>query len=662
MNRKDKVVNITFNAEMETNQIQQAVSEIKKEFEKVSFPEATSKRLLKDLQDLEEELQTLRATSSKIETFGDLEDSEKSLNKAKKLLNDLVASLTSIDQAGDFEKLIPKDFVDKIKAANKAYSDFNKETKNSLTNFNKTKKGLKELIEAHEELAKIQGTDGSKEKARNRVNEISQELSDESKELDKLLKQQRDLNYIRNKKASKKTSQEEIDEAQEQYDEVTKAISEQQLKIKDLNSTFKGYQNTLNKITRAEAEYTSRIEANGSAYKEYGETVEDLKRSLVALSDKGASPEQIKKLSDTLKAIDEDSFKDLKDDLSNIEELLGNMSVSAAEEVGEAIKNVTSNLNNAEEEADGLSKKLGGSKGAAEAAQKLKDEIGAVKNQMLDFFSIGNAIRIFEKAVDRAFQSVKELDAAMTETAVVTDFSVGDMWEALPEYASIARELGTTTLDVYEATTLLYQQGLQTNEVMEAGTEILKFARIAGLDAADATNFMTAAIRGFNMEMNEVNTKRVNDVYSELAAITASDTEQISVAVSKTASLAKNAGMELETTAAMLAQVIETTQEAPETAGTALKTIIARFQELKKDPLEMEEIDGEVVDANKIEAALRSVGVALRDTTGQFRDLDDVFLELSSKWNTLDKNQQRYIATVAAGSRRNDSCPLHSAA
>jgi hypothetical protein len=32
--------------------------------------------------------------------------------------------------------------------------------------------------------------------------------------------------------------------------------------------------------------------------------------------------------------------------------------------------------------------------------------------------------------------------------------------------------------------------------------------------------------------------------------------------------------------------------------------------------------------------------------------LDDVFLELSEKWNTLDKNTQRYIATIAAGSRQ----------
>jgi hypothetical protein len=52
--------------------------------------------------------------------------------------------------------------------------------------------------------------------------------------------------------------------------------------------------------------------------------------------------------------------------------------------------------------------------------------------------------------------------------------------------------------------------------------------------------------------------------------------------MSKTASIAASANMEFETTAAFLAQIIETTQEAPETAGTALKTIIARFGEVKK--------------------------------------------------------------------------------
>ena len=282
---------------------------------------------------------------------------------------------------------------------------------------------------------------------------------------------------------------------------------------------------------------------------------------------------------------------------------------------------------------------------AAEETERLKDSI-------LEFFSISNTIQIFKDAIRDAFNTVKELDAAMTETAVVTDASIGDMWNRLPRYTQAANDLGTTTLGAYETMTLFYQQGLKTDEVFEIGTETMKMARIAGLDYADATNKMTAALRGFNMELDETSARRVNDVYSELAAITAADTEEIANAMTKTASIAHNANMEFETTAAFLSQIIETTRESAETAGTAMKTVIARFQELKKDPSLIGEVDGEIVDANKIESALRTVGVALRDSSGQFRDLDDVFLELASKWKDMDKNTQRYIATVAAGSRQ----------
>ena len=96
-------------------------------------------------------------------------------------------------------------------------------------------------------------------------------------------------------------------------------------------------------------------------------------------------------------------------------------------------------------------------------------------------------------------------------------------------------------------------------------------ARIADIEAAEATDYMTAALRGFNMELNETSAQRINDVYSKLAAITASNTQEISVAMTKVASLANNANMEFETTAAFLSQIVETTRESAETAGTALK-------------------------------------------------------------------------------------------
>ena len=77
-----------------------------------------------------------------------------------------------------------------------------------------------------------------------------------------------------------------------------------------------------------------------------------------------------------------------------------------------------------------------------------------------------------------------------------------------------------------------------------------------------------------------------------------------------------------------------------ETAGTSLKTVIARFAEVKK--LVSQGVntgtdeEGTEIDVNKIETALRLAGVALRDSQGQMRDLDDVFIELSSHWAELD--------------------------
>ena len=54
---------------------------------------------------------------------------------------------------------------------------------------------------------------------------------------------------------------------------------------------------------------------------------------------------------------------------------------------------------------------------------------------------------------------------------------------------------------------------------MQMTSETLKMAKIANLDYATATDYMTVAIRGFKMEMTDA--ARVVDVYSNLVAHTA---------------------------------------------------------------------------------------------------------------------------------------------
>lgn len=74
-----------------------------------------------------------------------------------------------------------------------------------------------------------------------------------------------------------------------------------------------------------------------------------------------------------------------------------------------------------------------------------------------------------------------------------------------------------------------------------------------------------------------------------------------------------------------------------------MKSIIARFTELKENVAGTDASAFDDLDYNKVDTALKSVGVSLVDTNGQFRDLDDVFLDLSAKWQSLDRNSQRYV-------------------
>lgn len=349
-----------------------------------------------------------------------------------------------------------------------------------------------------------------------------------------------------------------------------------------------------------------------------------------------------------LKGVD---ISQIPTDVNQLQGVLNNLVNDELTRVEQGMNKIRTGVDGVKTSTSGLGSKLKNDfNGAAQSMMSMHSQLNQLSQRMLYFFSLTNGWTLLRRAIHEAYETVKELDDAMSEIAVVSKYTVDEIWAMRDKFSAAATQMGAKTIDLVDATKLYVQQGLELNQAMEVGIETTKMARIANLDGAEATNLMTAALRGFNMEMNEA--IRVNDTYSQLAAKSAADTEEIATAMSKTASIAANAGSSFENMSAFLTQIIETTREAPETAGTAMKTIIARFQELKKPMSEIGEIDGEVVDANGIETALRSAGVQLRDTNGEFRDFDEVILELSGKWDNLSLMTQRYIATMAAGSRQ----------
>lgn len=278
---------------------------------------------------------------------------------------------------------------------------------------------------------------------------------------------------------------------------------------------------------------------------------------------------------------------------------------------------------------------------------RLKNGVTNVVNRYLGFYAILNKVRA---AVRTMINDIRELDKAITEIAIVTNFSQDDLWKQMPTYSAMAKEYGTSIKGVYEISQLYYQQGLNQADVMELTTETLKMARIAGSSYADAADYMTTAVRGFNMEMEEAN--RVTDVYAKLAASSASSTTELATAMSKVAAQAQSVGSSFENTSTMFAVILEQTREAPETVGSSLRSIMARYGKMKVDPSALSDEEGAAMSFNDIDKALKSVGISMKDANNQFREFDDVIDELGAKWEKLDSTSQRYIATQFAGTNQ----------
>lgn len=655
----DKKFAVTFDANMDVSEVKKSVSEIQKAFNSINMSKGMATGATGTFKKLLEELDNYNSLTSQAQnSMADIKKADKSLSTILSLIEKVNSATKEIgDNSLDF---IDPAELKKINVAKKAIEQAKQAISNTAIAAKKANI-QQQYEEAQKKVQKLNGQIGqlnskitekktaksgieaSLEAARETLKNLKNELSALESNPVKL---QTKTTSKKGVKTTENLNSEAVENYKNKLNDTKTKISEVELSISQLDKKLQGT-DTSKLEGELEEISTKALEAT-SAMNELAEKLKHVKGDSRA--------EAISKLRDELADLTGTAKKDLPQSIDKLEAFVNGLSDIEKAKVGAALEKIRTNMQQVKDATDKGARSLAEATGKVREFSRTAQDIENLKDRILDFFSISNTVQIFKDAVRDAFETVKELDAAMTETAVVTDFSIGDMWDKLPQYSEEATKLGASIKSLYEATTLYYQQGLNSEQAMSVGIETMKMARIANMNAATATEAMTAALRGFNMEINETSATRINDVYSELAAITAADTSQIATAMSKTASIASSANMEFETTAALLAQIIETTQEAPETAGTAMKTIIARFTEVKQlfseGMLTGKDSEGEEININKIDAALKTVGISLSDFLNGTKGIDDIFLELASKWDTLDLATQRYIATTAAGSRQ----------
>ena len=649
----DKKINISLNISAQTQDLKARVQEIQNNLNKVNIPGLNKNSFEKELLSLQTRLEKLLQISNKPEGLlkaSDLKSAEKEIGNIQSSLKGLTQQLDRAGSLSQKEKLkfLPDGEYNKIKKVTDAVAKYNKalDTQNSR---------LERIAKAELAVEKARTTRDKKQRevdafsTKRRV--ADEEYSQKEKDIAAASKEQKRLEEIRKANGLNKNSKDYNGNAEINLDGQSVTVDDFYKKLKLAKDETRRLKDELGNV------YTdSQLE---KANVDLGMLEQELKTAEAAL--KALNPNQATVAFEELKKAATELGISLEgissaDDVQILLNRIEQFNTSKIEQLDRDFDGLRNSISELTPEARKMGEEIQNTSDTFNLATQKAEEFASLKYQVLSFFTITGAIQLFQRAIQSAFETVKELDEAMTEIAVVSDFSVGDMWKQLPKFTDHANQLGKSIRDVYDATTLYVQQGLDLNNSLKLANETLKMAAVAGMDAKDATDAMTSALRGFNMELSETSAQKINDVYSELAAISAADTQEISTAMSKVASLAHNVNMEFETTASFLTQGIEATREAPETIGTALKTVIARFAEVKslvtKGQLTGADEEGEVINVNKVQAALRSAGISMTAFLKGEEGLDQVLLKLSSRWNDLDVLTQRYIATMAAGSRQ----------
>lgn len=304
---------------------------------------------------------------------------------------------------------------------------------------------------------------------------------------------------------------------------------------------------------------------------------------------------------------------------------------------GENFKNIAKD---AEEASTGIAK-------AVEQSRFLSSTFDDFKNKIAYFLSLNYIFDQMTRKITEAVDITKEMDKDMTQIGLVLGKTSGQVWKNFDTYSSMADRLNTTTSEVTQSMKLFYQQGLNTAEVNKMVEASAIAAALGESTMAEASETLTSIINSYNLSANEA--LIVTDKISQIAIVSAADFGELSTAIEKVASSAASAGLDLDHMMGYLAKMIETTREAPTNIGTALKTIVANFTQFKEDPSGLNQEGSEI---NKVDKALKSVGISLTDTQGEVRDLSEVLDELGGKWETLTRSQKSYLATQIAGTRQ----------
>ena len=212
----------------------------------------------------------------------------------------------------------------------------------------------------------------------------------------------------------------------------------------------------------------------------------------------------------------------------------------------------------------------------------------------------------------------------------------------------MAQDLHTSAKTVLEASTLYANANESIESILTKTQTATMLSNVTSMGGEKSAKTLQSIMNQFDLTQDDL--LSISDTLQSVSQSMAYDfsagIDQIASGISTSGSVAKDAGLSLQQYSSMLGTIIEQTGLGGSQVGNALKTIFTRITKAS-------ETSGTLAsDISNAEASLRSVGIEVRSSSGEFRDLDSILGELAGKWDSLTDVEKSNISFEVAGTRQ----------
>ena len=276
--------------------------------------------------------------------------------------------------------------------------------------------------------------------------------------------------------------------------------------------------------------------------------------------------------------------------------------------------------------------------------QTLREGMSSFSYWTSSTFLVMKAIQEIKKAVN----FTRELDSALVNINYTMDVTSSQLANIGNKSIKMAKDLHTSAENVLGAVKLYANAKETADSILAKAQPAIMLSNVTGFSGEQSAKYLQTIMNQFDLTQEDL--MNISDTIQGVSQSMAHDFSdgivQINEGIATSGEVARAAGMDLSEYASMIGMLVEKTGLAGSQLGNSLKTIITRTTKAGKI---MGIDEGEISAA---ETSLRSIGVEVRKTDGEFNAFNDTMSELAKQWDSLSDVEKSNISFNLAGTRQ----------